>query len=120
MKHASARESGRLKRKVRVRKRIFGQSDRPRLSVFKSAKHLYAQIIDDAAGKTLASSSSLDKELKGKVKATLEGAKVIGTLLAKRAKAKGVQAVIFDRNGFRYHGQIKVLADAAREGGLKF
>ena len=120
MKHLSQREAGRLKRKMRIRKSVLGSTDRPRLSVFKSAKHLYAQVIDDTVGKTLASSSSVDKELKGKVKATVDGAKEIGKLLAKRAKAKGIENVVFDRNGFRYHGRLKALADAAREAGLKF
>lgn len=109
-----------MKRKVRTRSKIVAGGERPRLAVFKSARHLYAQIIDDAAGKTLASCSTLDKALKGKVKATVDGAKAIGKTLAERALSKGVHAVIFDRSGFHYHGQLKALADAAREAGLKF
>ena len=120
MKNTNARESGRLKRKLRIRKNILGNKECPRLSVFKSTKHLYAQLIDDIAGQTLASSSTLDKELKGKVKASLEGAKLVGKLLAQRALKKGIKKVVFDRNGFRYHGQLKALADVAREAGLKF
>lgn len=120
MKHMRSRQWGRFKRKQRIRKKIQGTLERPRLSVFKSAKHLYAQLVDDLAGQTLACSSTLDKELKGKVKASVEGAKEVGFLLAKRAKAKGIKTVVFDRGGFSYHGQLKALADAARETGLKF
>lgn len=99
---------------------MFGSAQKPRLSVFKSAKHLYAQIIDDGKGQTIASVSTLDKTLREKAKATVAGAKTLGSTLAKRAKQKGIEQVIFDRNGFRYHGTLRALADAAREGGLKF
>lgn len=109
-----------VKRKLRTRSKIFGSTERPRLSVFKSNKHLYAQIIDDAKGVTLASSSTVDKELKGKVIGNVQGAKKVGAILAKRAKQKGIQTVVFDRHGFRYHGQLKALAEAVREGGLQF
>lgn len=109
-----------LNRKERVRRQISGTTERPRLCVYKSLNHIYAQIIDDTLGATLVHASTRDKELKGKAKGTLQGATQIGTLLAKRAKQKGVQTVVFDRHGFRYHGQLKALADAAREGGLKF
>jgi large subunit ribosomal protein L18 len=96
--------------------------ERPRLSVFRSSLHIYAQIIDDAQGKTVASASTLDKELKGKLKtgANIDAAKEVGKLIAARATAKGVKAVAFDRGGYKYHGRIKALADAAREGGLAF
>jgi large subunit ribosomal protein L18 len=96
--------------------------DRPRLSVFRSSMHIYAQIIDDASGTTVAAASTLDKELKGKLKtgANLDAAKEVGKLIASRAVAKGVRNVAFDRGGYKYHGRIKALADAAREGGLAF
>jgi large subunit ribosomal protein L18 len=95
---------------------------RPRLSVFRSSKHIYAQVIDDANGQTLAAASSLDKDLKGKLKtgADVSAATEVGKLVAERAKAKGVGQVVFDRGGYLYHGRVKALADAAREGGLDF
>lgn len=120
MKKQNERQLGRLKRKQRIRQRVGGSPERPRLCVYKSAKHLYAQLIDDSVGKTLESSSTLDKEVKGKIKATVEGAKKLGKLLAQRAIKKGIKKAVFDRNGFRYHGQLKAFADAAREEGLKF
>ena len=116
------REDIRQRIKNRIRKKIAGTPARPRLAVFRSQTHIYAQVIDDEAGKTLCSASSLDKDFKGKAKrgANLEAAKAIGQLIANRAKDKGVETVVFDRGGFHYHGRIKALADAAREGGLKF
>ena len=93
---------------------------KPRLSVHRSGKHIYAQVIDDSAGKTLAAASTLDKELKGKMNATREGAAAVGKAIAERAKKAGVSAVVFDRGGFLFHGRVKALADAAREGGLEF
>jgi large subunit ribosomal protein L18 len=95
---------------------------RPRLSVFRSGLHIYAQIIDDAAGATLAQASTIDKSLKGNLKATanIEAAKAVGKLIAERATAKGIKEVAFDRGGYKYHGRVKALADAAREGGLSF
>jgi len=108
----------REKRHARIRKRVFGTTDRPRLSVFRSLKHIYAQIVDDSAQVTLVSASTLDSELKGKVDANVEAAKAVGSLVAKRAIEKGVKRVVFDRGGYQYHGQIKSLADAAREAGL--
>ena len=95
---------------------------RPRLSVFRSSKHIYAQVIDDASGQTLASASSLEKDMRGSLKtgANIEAAKTVGKRLAERASAKGVKEVVFDRGGYLYHGRVKALADAAREGGLKF
>ncbi len=110
-------------RKVRSRNRLFENGIRmPRLSVYRGAKHIYAQVVDDLKGVTLAAASSLDKELKGKLKSgkNIETAKVVGALVAKRAAAKGVKNVCFDRGGRIYHGRIKALADAAREAGLKF
>ena len=111
------------RRQNRVRAAIRQKAvDRPRLSVFRSSLHIYAQIIDDAQGTTVAAASTLDKELKGKLKtgANLDAAKEVGKLIAARAAAKGVKTVAFDRGGYKYHGRIKALADAAREGGLAF
>ena len=107
----------------RIRKKIAGSEARPRLAVFRSQTHIYAQVIDDQAGQTLCSASSLDKEAKSeglRRGANVAAAKAVGSLIARRAKEKGVEAVVFDRGGFQYHGRIKALADAAREGGLKF
>lgn len=109
------------RRARRVRYRIRRQGvDKPRLSVFRSARHMYAQIIDDAKGHTLASASTLDKDVNVKATGNKEAAAVVGKLLAERAKAAGVENVVFDRGGFKFHGRVKALADAAREGGLKF
>jgi large subunit ribosomal protein L18 len=113
---------GRERRKLRIRKRISGSVERPRLSVFRSAKHIYAQVVDDTTGKTLAHASTLSKELKGKLE-TLDKtaeAKLVGKLIGEACKAKKIEKVVFDRNGFIYHGRIKALADAAREAGLSF
>ena len=97
-------------------------NDRARLSVFRSSKHIYAQVIDDRKGATLVSASSIEKDLRGKLKtgADIEAAKAIGKLVAERATAKGISTVVFDRGSYRYHGRVKALADAAREGGLQF
>ncbi len=111
------------RRKQRVRSAIRRQTnDRVRLSVFRSGKHIYAQLIDDSKGATLASASSLDAEVKSKVKSTstIEAAKVIGSLIAQRAKKANVKEVVFDRGGYLFHGRVKALADAAREAGLSF
>lgn len=111
------------RRKARVRRAIRKAANgRPRLSVFRSSKQIYAQVIDDEQGKTLASASTLEKDLKGKLKtgADVAAAKEIGKLVAERASAAGVKSVIFDRSGYIYHGRVKALADAAREGGLEF
>jgi large subunit ribosomal protein L18 len=112
----------RKKRHFRVRKKVVGTTERSRLNVFRSTKHIYAQVIDDQSGKTIASASSLDKELKGKIKngGNIDSAKMVGILVAKRASGKGVKSVVFDRGGFIYHGRVKALADAARENGLEF
>ena len=110
------------KRHLRVRKKVSGTLEFPRLAVHRSGKHIYVQAIDDVNGVTLASASSLDKELKAELKlgANVEAAKVVGTLVAKRLLAKGVESVVFDRGGFLYHGRVAALADAAREAGLQF
>jgi len=110
-----------LARKVRVRKTVHGDTARPRLTVFRSAKHIYAQVIDDESGKTLAAASSLDKDLRGgeKVKKS-QLAEKVGQLLAERCLAKAIKAVVFDRNGFIYHGRVAKLADGARAKGLAF
>ena len=106
----------------RIRKKIRGTPERPRLAVFRSQGHIYAQVVDDDAGRTLAAASSLDKELRAKSKrgGTVAAAKEVGALIAGRAKDKGIVAVVFDRGGFQYHGRIKALADAARAAGLQF
>jgi large subunit ribosomal protein L18 len=103
----------------RIRRKLSGTGERPRLAVFRSVAHIYAQVIDDVEGKTLASASSVDKD--GKTKGgNVAAAKAIGKLVAERAKEKGVKRVVFDRGGYQYHGRIKALADAAREAGLEF
>jgi large subunit ribosomal protein L18 len=110
-----------IRRTARVRQNLKRVSyGRPRLSVFRSSKHIYAQIIDDTKGETLASASSREKDVRGKTGANVEAAKSVGKRVAERATAKGVTEVQFDRGGYLYHGRIKALAEAAREGGLKF
>jgi large subunit ribosomal protein L18 len=119
----SATDTGFERRKTRVRKQVRKAAHgRPRLSVFRSSKHIYAQVIDDAEGKTLASASSIDKELRGNLKSGADtgAAAEVGKVLAQRAIAAGVTQVVFDRGGYIYHGRVKALADAAREGGLSF
>ena len=109
------------RRRRRVRTALRSRaSGKPRLSVHRSGRHIYAQVIDDVAGKTLAAASTLDKDLKGKAGATRDGAAAVGKALAERAKQAGVSRVVFDRGGFLFHGRVKALADAAREGGLEF
>lgn len=113
----------REKIKVRIRKKIYGTSEKPRLSVYRSLTQIYAQIIDDDKGVTLASASSLSKEIEEQIKSTkgkIEKSRLVGNLIAKVALENNISEVVFDRNGFRYHGRIKALADAARQGGLKF
>jgi large subunit ribosomal protein L18 len=117
-KSASVKEVSRTKKKLRIRRKITGSTEKPRLSIFRSARHMYAQIIDDSKGVTLVSASTLDVDgLKGSNKNT---AAAIGKEIAKRALAKKIENVVFDRNGYLYHGRIKSLADGAREAGLKF
>ena len=109
------------RRRRRVRSALRARAaGKPRLSVHRSGRHIYAQVIDDAAGKTIAAASTLDKELRGKTAATREGAAAVGKALAERARKAGVERVVFDRGGFLFHGRVKALADAAREGGLEF
>lgn len=109
-------------RHERIRKKIRGTAERPRLSVFKSLNHIYTQIIDDDAGHTLVSASTLSPELKGKIRhgGNIEAAKLVGKLIARKALEKGIKKVVFDRGGHKYHGAIKALADAARSEGLEF
>jgi len=115
------KNKARLKRHLRVRKKINGTVQRPRLAVFRSSKHIYAQLIDDVQGVTIASASTLDKEVTEVGNGgNVEAARKIGELIASRAKAKGVEHVVFDRGGYLYHGRIQALADAAREAGLQF
>ncbi len=114
------KNKARKKRHLRIRKRLVGSAIRPRLNVFRSSKHIYAQLIDDATGVTLASASSLDKELALKAGGNVEAATAVGTLIAKKAQEKGLSEVIFDRGGYLYHGRVKALAEAAREAGLQF
>jgi large subunit ribosomal protein L18 len=112
----------RQRRHLRVRKKVTGTQSRPRLAVFRSEHHIYAQVIDDAAGNTLAAASTLDASVKGEVKygGNVEAAKAVGKLVGERAKEKGVEKVVFDRGGFAYHGRVAALAQAAREAGLEF
>src|SRR5512143_219274 len=119
---AKSRSAARIHRHARVRVRVAGTESRPRLNVFRSLSEIYAQVIDDSAGHTVASASSVDKELREQMKGLkkVEQAKLVGQKLAERAKGKGIETVVFDRGGFRYVGRIKALADGAREGGLQF
>ena len=116
------RQEARLKRRKRIRKKISGSPERPRLSVFRSSKHIYAQVIDDLKGVTLVTASTLSPELRQqeKVKGKIEDAKRVGKLIAQMTKARGITKVVFDRNGFMYHGRVRALAAAAREAGLEF
>ncbi|MFB5268965.1 50S ribosomal protein L18 [Paenibacillus enshidis] len=116
------KNKARVRRHLRVRKKITGTAARPRLNVFRSSKHIYAQLIDDVAGVTLAAASTLDKELSGEIQngGSVESARKVGELVAKRAKEKGVSEIVFDRGGYLYHGRIQALAEAAREAGLEF
>lgn len=109
----------RLKRHKRVRSKVSGTPERPRLNVFRSEKNIYAQVIDDVAGNTLVAASSLDKEITGNG-GNKEAARAVGKLIAERAKAKGIKTVVFDRGGYLYHGRVAELAEGAREGGLEF
>ena len=120
MTQVASRGAARRKRHDRIRLSLAGSGERPRLAVFRSINHIYAQVIDDSSGRTLAAASTVEKELKGSTSTKTEEAAVVGRLVAERAKAAGVERVVFDRAGFRYHGRIKSLADAAREAGLEF
>jgi large subunit ribosomal protein L18 len=116
------KNKARKKRHLRVRKKVSGTAQAPRLNVYRSSKHIYAQLIDDVAGVTLASASTLDPELKDKIThgGNQEAAAKVGELIAKRGLEKGIKEVVFDRGGYLYHGRVKTLADAAREAGLQF
>jgi large subunit ribosomal protein L18 len=113
---------GRERRKLRIRRKVNGTDQKPRLTVFRSSKHIYAQVVDDVAGKTLAHASTLSKTVKGNVgEATkIDAAKLVGHAIADLLKKAGIERVVFDRNGYLYHGRVRALADAAREAGLKF
>ena len=116
------RKVTRIKRHMRIRSRLIGSTERPRLCIYRSNKHIYAQIVDDSSAKTLAFAGTLDPELKGKLPKTWdrEAAKSVGALIAKRAKDKGIKTVVFDRGGYIYHGRIAAVAEAARSEGLEF
>jgi len=113
---------GRDRRKLRIRRKLSGTAGQPRLTVFRSSRHIYAQVIDDASGRTLAHASTLSKDLKGSLDEgnKTEAAKKVGALVAKICLSKNIERVVFDRNGYLYHGRISALANAARQGGLKF
>lgn len=118
----NSRSIARVRRHARVRKNLMGTTDRPRLNVFRSLSGIYAQVIDDQAGRTLLSASSVDRDLREQMKGLKksEQAKLVGQTLAQRAKDKGIETVVFDRGGYRYIGRVKAFADGAREGGLQF
>jgi large subunit ribosomal protein L18 len=118
----AGKQQARLRRQARVRKQVHGTDARPRLCVFRSNKHIYAQVISDQTGRTLAAASTLAPGLKGQLPKTgnRDAAKQVGTLIARVCQERGIRSVVFDRNGFRYHGRVQALADAAREGGLQF
>ncbi len=120
MTQVASRGAARQKRHERIRLRLSGSPARPRLAVFRSNNHISAQVIDDTTGRTLAAASSLEKELKTAGQKKTDEAKVVGRLVAERARSAGIEQVVFDRAGFRYHGRVKSLADAAREAGLDF
>ncbi|TAK60710.1 MAG: 50S ribosomal protein L18 [Dehalococcoidia bacterium] len=120
MKGKNTSRAARQRRHERVRKTVAGTPERPRLAVYRSLTHIYAQVIDDEQGRTLAAASDVEKDLREVKGNKSERAKAVGVALAQKAKAAGVTAVVFDRGGNRYHGRVKALADAAREGGLKF
>ena len=122
MNVAQRRRQARLKRQVRVRRKVRGTAERPRLCIFRSARHIYAQIIEDSTGRTLAAASTQNGEVAEGQKATgnVQAAKAVGAALAQKALAQDINQVVFDRNGFLYHGRVKALADAAREAGLSF
>jgi len=120
MTQTASRGAAREKRHTRIRLHLEGTTERPRLAVFRSTQHIYAQVIDDSSGRTLAAASTLEKELRTAKQTKTEEAKVVGRLVAERAKNAGVERVVFDRAGNRYHGRVKSLADAAREAGLDF
>jgi large subunit ribosomal protein L18 len=117
---ALTKQQHRLRRHRRVRKKLMGTAERPRLAVFRSNKHIYVQAIDDFAGTTIASASTVESDLRGDKTATVDAAKKVGKLVGDRVKATGVNTVVFDRGGFKYHGRVAAIADGAREAGLEF
>ncbi len=120
---ATPRLGGRPRRHMRIRKKVMGTAERPRLAVYRSLNHIYAQLVDDLSGRTILTVSSLDKEVVPKgtsIKGKLEAGKLVGKKIAARAKEKGIERVCFDRGGYLYHGRVKAVADGAREGGLNF
>ena len=119
-KRTNPKQKVRFKHKKKIRSKVIGTTERPRLVVFRSNANMYAQLIDDSKAHTIAAASTTEKDLNAKSAANIEGSKLVGQLIAKRAQAKGVKSVVFDRGGYLYHGKIKALADAAREGGLVF
>lgn len=119
-KKVSISDQRRARRKIKIRSKLTGTTDRPRLTIFRSNTAIYAQIVDDQKGQTLAAAATNCKELRGKIKNTIEGAKAVGEQVAKLAVKKNVKEVVFDRSGYLYHGKVKALADGARAGGLKF
>jgi large subunit ribosomal protein L18 len=120
MAGTSTRQAARVRRHTRVRRRVAGTPERPRLAVFRSNQHIYVQVIDDAAGRTVAAASDMETDLRAATESKSDRARKVGALIAQRAKAAGVDAVVFDRGGFRFAGRVKALADAAREEGLVF
>ena len=122
MATVNRRQQARIKRKRRIRKNILGTAERPRLTVFRSARHIYAQVIDDTQGRTLAAASTLDKSIAAdkEAKSKIDRATLVGKLIGQRAKENGVSKIVFDRNGFLYHGRIKAVSEGAREAGLNF
>jgi large subunit ribosomal protein L18 len=120
MEKSKVKSKRRRRRRHGIRKRVRGTSERPRVAVYRSLNHIYAQVIDDLAGRTIVAASTRDKDVSLDNTGNVDAAKVVGAKLAERAKAAGVTAVVFDRGGFRFHGRVKALADAAREGGLRF
>lgn len=122
MGSTNIKKQARLKRKKRVRKRIYGTTERPRLSVFRSAKHIYAQLIDDSSGNTVISASSMEKEMKDhqKFENKIESAVFLGKLIGERALQKGFKRIVFDKNGYLYHGRVRAVSEGAREAGLNF
>ncbi|MCI0777884.1 MAG: 50S ribosomal protein L18 [Chloroflexi bacterium] len=122
MKRSKTAQAARLRRHLRVRKRVYGTGEKPRLCVYRSLTHIYAQVIDDDRGHTIAAASDVDADARGEVKGKRKSdvAKVVGELIGKRAKEQGVSTVVFDRGGYQFHGRVKALATGAREAGLKF
>lgn len=120
LKERKIKQVRRWRRKMHIRQRVFGTAKRPRLSVYRSLKHIYAQLTDDVRGHTLVAASSLEKQIREAKATKTEKARMVGALLAERALKAGITQVVFDRNGFKYHGRVKALAEAAREKGLKF